>query len=233
MKYNFFNSFLKKQKQYFVDKTNKNEDKTVLKFLESLCKSKKFKYLEVGSGRGRFPLKITTMFENIDIECFEINQDLAKITSENGLATSIGDAINLPYKSESFDILHCSHVVEHFKYPEITQLLDQLFRVTKQFGYVIIRSPLLHPGFYLDIDHVRPYPPETILNYFKNTQQQKVGQANVKMIKCWYRRENCKIYNIESAGWKYLINAFLAFSWSLLGIPFSKKNGYVLILQKL
>jgi ubiquinone/menaquinone biosynthesis C-methylase UbiE len=233
MKLKFISLFFLKQKQIFINEANNHEDKSVIKFLNGLEKNKKCRYLEVGSGFGRFPLKIKKLFKNIEIECFEINRDLAKITLDNGLHTTVGDAVFLPYSNENFDVLHCSHVIEHFKYPEITNLLDQLVRVVKTSGYIIIRSPLLHPDFYLDIDHIRPYPPETILNYFNNQQQQIVGRGKVKLINCWYRRQNYKIFNIGTSKIKYFINAFLAFLWTFIKFPFSKKNGYIIILQKI
>lgn len=226
------NSFFLNQKQKFVDKTNNNEDREVIKFLNSLSKENKFKYLEVGSGLGRFPIKIKELFTNLDIECLEINSDLAKITEARGLKTTVSDAVKFPFNDENFDILHCSHIIEHFKYPDVANFLDEIIRITKNNGYIIIRSPLMHPDFYLDIDHIRPYPPETILNYFNNAQQQKVGAGNVKVIKCWYRKENLKLHNIVSSRIKYFINAILAILWVYIKFPCAKKNGYVLILQK-
>lgn len=226
------NSIFLKQKEKFINEANNHEDWEVVKFLNTLEKNKTWQYLEIGSGMGRFPLKIRNIFTNLNIECLEVNPDLVKITSDQGLETIVGDALHLPYSDESFDVIHCSHVIEHFKYPEVTELLDQLTRVVKTTGYIIIRSPLWHSDFYLDIDHVRPYPPETILNYFKNRQQQKVGQGDFKIIKCWYRRQNLKIFNVGSSKTKYFVNALLAFLWTYIRFPFSKKNGYVLILQK-
>ena len=227
------NLFILKQKQKFIEEARNHEDRVVIKFLNTLDKNKDWNYLEVGSGLGRFPLKIRDMLKNINIECLEINPDLSEITKAQGLKTTVGDVV-LPHYSEGiFDVIHCSHVIEHFKYPEITELLEQLMRVTKKYGYIIIRSPLWHSDFYLDIDHVRPYPPETILNYFDNKQQQKVGKGGLRVVSCWYRRENYKIYNIGPSKIKYFSNALLTLLWTYFRFPFSKKNGYVLILQKI
>lgn len=228
----YFKQFFLKQKQKFLDEGNNHEDREVIKFFNSLG-DVEVKYLEVGSGLGRFAIKVKKDYKKFNIECLEINPALAKITSEQGLNTVVASATSLPYSNESFDVVHCSHVIEHFKYPEITQVLDELVRVTKKGGYIIIRSPLMHPDFYLDIDHVRPYPPETILTYFNNEQQQKVGNAQLKQILCWYRRQNLKIFNIGSSQIKYSINSILAVLWTHLRFPFSKKNGYILILQKI
>lgn len=225
--------FFEKQKEKFINSANDHEDYIVVDFLNQLDNGKQWDYLEVGSGLGRFPIKIKKIFAKLNIECLEVNPDLAKVTESNNLKTTISNAVNLPYSDNSFDILHCSHVIEHFKYPDVARFLDELVRVTKNNGYIIIRSPLMHPGFYLDIDHVRPYPPETIFNYFKNEQQQIVGHGRIKAVKIWYRKENARISNIGLSKTKYFINALLALSWTYVKFPFSKKNGYILILQKL
>ncbi len=225
--------FFDRLKRKFYEESYSYEDKPVLKFFRLLSPERQYKYLEVGSGTGRFPLKIRDLYKNIDIECVEINQDLVNKINDQGLKTLCADVTSLPYPAENFDIIHCSHVIEHFKYPEISTVLDQLVRITKSGGYIILRSPLMHPDFYLDIDHVRPYPPETITNYFSNQQQQKVGVGNLKVVTCWYRRGNCKFQNAGLSKAKIFINRLLALLWTYLKFPFSKKNGYVLILQKI
>ncbi len=227
------NRFLEKQKEIFLNKSFSREDQPVLNFFESLKKNKNLDYLELGSGMGRFPLKLKNIYKEIKIECVEINPDLAKETNDKGLKTTVATATSLPFKDQNFDIVHCSHLIEHLGFPDITNALDEIVRVTKPNGYIIIRSPLMHPDFYWDIDHIRPYPPETILNYFKNRQQQKIGESNLKEILCWYRRENCKIYNIGFSKIKNITNGLLALLWTYFKLPFSRKNGYVLILQKI
>ncbi|MBL7057787.1 class I SAM-dependent methyltransferase [Patescibacteria group bacterium] len=231
-----FNLGLEKMLTIFKEKINEKsfneEDKKILLFFNSLVKNKQYKYLEVGSGEGRFPFLIEKLYTNFKIECLEINQDLAKATISSGLATTIGDISKMPYNDESFDIVHCSHVIEHLGYPEISFALNHLIRVVKINGYVIIRSPLWHKGFYLDIDHIRPYPPETILNFFKNRQQQKTGVGNFEVVNLWYRRGQLKIYNIGLSKVKYYTNGLLALLYSYFKFPFSNKNGYILILKK-
>jgi SAM-dependent methyltransferase len=226
------NCFFEKQKQVFFEKGFSREDQPVLSFFESLKGNKNLKYLELGSGLGRFPLKLKNIYKEIEINCIEINPDLAKKTSDKGLETIISNATSLPFKDRHFDIVHCSHLIEHLGFPEIATALDEMVRVTKINGYIIIRSPLMHPDFYWDIDHVRPYPPETILNYFRNQQQQKTGGNNLKEILCWYRRGNYKIHNIGFSKIKYIINGLLALLWTYFKFPFSRKDGYVLILEK-
>lgn len=229
---NFLKNFFQEQKQKFLDEGYLQEDRVVFGFLNKL-NNKNCRYLEVGSGLGRFPLKLKKKYKTLNIECIEINPNLAKITAGNGLRTVVGDVKKMPFENESFDVVHCSHVIEHFSYPQIARVLDELVRVAKKSAYIILRSPLMHKDFYLDIDHVRPYPPETILSYFYNQQQQKVGKANLQIIHCWYRRENFKLVNIGISKIKYFFNALFAFLWMYIKFPFSRKNGYVLILKKI
>lgn len=209
--------------------TFKNEDKPVFDFLAN-HQNKNLKYLEAGFGLARFLDVISKKF-GLVISGIEINSDLVRMAKSNGYDVVEGNILAMPFSDSIFDIVHCSHVIEHFKYPEIIQVLDELFRVVKKGGYVILRSPLMNQNFFDDIDHVRPYPPESIMNYFNNPQQQIVGGYKIKEISRWYRTENCKVILTN----KYLnivVNLFFSVAWILFRFPHSKKNGYVLILQK-
>jgi len=216
-------------------KTIEKEDSPVLEFLSDLSKKMNYKYLEVGAGTGRFPLKIknSSEFKNIDISCLEINDNLVQKLKENGLNTVQGSVLNMPFKDNAFDILHCSHVIEHFSYPDVVTFLEEMFRIVKKNGFVIIRSPLMHYGFYNDIDHVRPYPPKTIMQYFNNPQQQKTGSKNIQLVKDWYRREASSVGSNNNFKGAWHISLLLKILWIKFNWPRSKPNGYVAIFKKI
>src|SRR3989344_2908886 len=117
--------------------SDRQEDAPVLDFLRTL-EDKKYDYLEVASGRGRFALAVRSKFQNFNIRCLEINHDLAVLTSHEGLETIEKNILENGLISETFDIIHASHIVEHFKYPEVTLFLDEMFRLVKKDGYIII-----------------------------------------------------------------------------------------------
>ena len=214
-------------------KTFKKEDAIVLGFIDDLkITNSKTNYLEVGSGLCRFPLIIKNRYKNFNLKCLEKNKDLVGFGIKNGLNVIVGDVIKMNFIDHEFGIIHCSHVIEHLEYRNITDSLNEMFRILKPNGYLIIRSPLMHIGFYSDIDHIRPYPPEAILNYFNNNQQQKVGKHNVLEVVRWYRREASLYYNSESSFTK-IINLLFKLSWLIFGFPKSKPNGYVLVLKKI
>lgn len=219
----------KKLIENYQNKTIANEDAPVLSFLNTLTNNN-YEYLEVGSGLGRFPLLLKSKNYPLNITCLEINEKLANDLRSQGFKVIQGSILESPFPENSFDVVHCSHVIEHFGYPDVIKLLDYLVSITKTNGHIIFRSPFMHPGFYNEIDHIRPYPPKTILSYFNNPQQQIKGTGRVKLITNWTRREAASINNNLKG--IYYINLLLKFLWTKFNWPKAKANGYVAIFKK-
>jgi SAM-dependent methyltransferase len=55
----------------------------------------------------------------------------------------IGDAVSLPFRPESFDSAVCTEVLEHCEYPQ--KVIDEIYRILKAGGYVVISVPFLCP----------------------------------------------------------------------------------------
>lgn len=223
-----------------------NEDLPILDFLNTLDKNKSYTFLEVGSGLCRFVDKIKDIYPNLDIVCFEINPDLAEIAISKGYNVINGDILKNTLNSNQYDIVHCSHVIEHFKYPDIIFVIDELLRITKLDAYCIIRTPLMSYSFYFDIDHVRPYPPEAIINYLNNVQQQKKGKNKIEIEKIWYRTEAKQYCKLDKNSFFFIlpfrsfinkridwINIKFIESWNKYRFPATKPNGYVMITKKI
>ena len=223
-----------------------NEDLTVLDLLDSLIDNR-VDYLEVGSGLCRFPKKISKIYKNLNISCVEINPSLAEIAKNEGYGVINTDFLNNGLPDNNFDVVHCSHVIEHFRYPDIIHIVDELLRVTKIGGYLVIHSPLMWKGFYDDIDHVRPYPPEAILNYLYNPQQQVQGRNKITVEKIWYRTMPKQFDMVDRTNFIYclkltrrIVDIFVSYInkiniklWNSLRWPASKPNGYVMIIKKI
>jgi len=223
-----------------------DEDRSVINLIKSLPPEKTFTFLDVGSGLCRFPIKLKKEHYNLDIHCLDINSKSIRIAEENGFESHNESFLNNSLPDEGFDIVHCSHMIEHFGYPEIIHVIDELLRITHTGGYLIIRSPLLWEHFYDDIDHIRPYPPASILNYLGNPQQQVVGKNKVDVVNIWYRsrairlsyaREESPIHHFKvtrklNACRVNFINRQLKRMWNRFRWPASKYDGYVMILKK-
>lgn len=76
-----------------------------------------------------------------------------------------GSITAMPYGNNSFNGIHCSHVVEHLTPDEVYLFMKEVERCIKRKGLLVISAPLMWAGFYNDLSHTRPYPPEVFINY--------------------------------------------------------------------
>jgi predicted SAM-dependent methyltransferase len=51
------------------------------------------------------------------------------------------DALFLPFKNESFDLIYLGHVIEHFSKNNVKKLLREMYRILKQEGKLVIDTP--------------------------------------------------------------------------------------------
>jgi SAM-dependent methyltransferase len=117
--------------------------------------------LDVGCGRGRFM--------QFDPDCMvgvERNPEtLQRISERKKLKLVRADALNLPFRNDSFQGVHCAHLIEHFFPDDAYQLLREIGRVIEREGILIIRTPIMWKHFYDDFTHIKPYNPPALLQY--------------------------------------------------------------------
>jgi ubiquinone/menaquinone biosynthesis C-methylase UbiE len=211
------------------------EHRRISKIIQSLFADKKIRLLDIGSGMCSFLQYARKQHSNIEFAAVDINTDLVNVAKNLGFDSQQASITKLPFEDCSFDIVHCSHVIEHLQYPDIATALDEIFRIVKKDGLIIIRSPLaINHRFFNDIDHVRPYPPLAIISYFSNPQQQKTGAYSIKEISRYYTRVAFEInyyryYNFLTR----ILNIIFKISWTYIRFPFSKPNNYGLFIKKL
>lgn len=215
---------------FYGKQTEKREDRAILDFLHRIDDKEKL-YIEIGAGLGRF---IRLVKERYQLRCYavEINNDLANKVEQMGVETYNINFLDNKFPENHFDVVHCSHVIEHVAYPQIIRFLDELIRITKPGGHIIVRSPLLTADFFTCIDHIRPYPPKAILDYYSNPQQQVTGKHSISSVKIRLRRG---AYQVNPYSYSLLfrsINLLFKLLWSLFGFPFSKPDGYMAIFIK-
>lgn len=64
------------------------------------------------------------------------NSDIVIQKIKNEIKDSyVGDAMNLPFKSDSFDLVFSEGLIEHFQNPE--KIIKEMFRVTKKGGFFV------------------------------------------------------------------------------------------------
>ena len=68
------------------------------------------------------------------------NLDYVSADLDSPLAMVKADIMNIPYKDDSFDVILCSHVLEHVA--DDQKAMRELFRVLMPGGWAILQSPV-------------------------------------------------------------------------------------------
>ncbi len=99
--------------------------------------------LEPGSGTGRDGIRLARLGANVFLlDYSEKSLQLAKNYLKNGksgVQMIMADALNTPFKDESFDIIFHQGLLEHFKNP--SPLIKENYRILKKDGLLIIDVP--------------------------------------------------------------------------------------------
>ncbi|MDI6631666.1 MAG: glycosyltransferase, partial [Thermoanaerobacteraceae bacterium] len=120
--------------------------------------------LDIGCGEGLF----LEMLREIGIEGEGIDLDpvVVEKARAKGLRVKVASALeHLARHQEVYDGMMLGHIIEHFSGPDAVKLLYYCARALRGGGIIAIQTPnFLKPevpvhNFWLDITHVRPYPP--------------------------------------------------------------------------
>jgi ubiquinone/menaquinone biosynthesis C-methylase UbiE len=96
--------------------------------------------LDVGCGTGKFTLRLQNINSNfklhgVDLSEVMIKKAQAKVRDQS-IEFQVGDVENLPYESDTFDVITCSNSFHH--YPNQRGALLEMHRVLKDGGKVMI-----------------------------------------------------------------------------------------------
>ncbi len=96
--------------------------------------------LDVGCGSGRYLTNFLPLGKTFGVD---VSQEMLRVANENtlGKATLVhADAENLPFESNTFDVVVCSNLLENLNGPEDSpvKVVQEMFRVTKKGGIAIV-----------------------------------------------------------------------------------------------
>ena len=143
--------------------------------------------LEIGCGTGLFTGKVSDMTK-CNIIAIDISDDLLKIAKEKQptIDFRIGDAMNLDFPENKFDVIYGSSVLHHL---DMEKAYKEFYRVLKPGGRIIFAEPnMLNPQIFIqkNVPFIKKYlgdsPDETAIVRWKTKKQlQIIGYTNVNI----------------------------------------------------
>lgn len=192
--------------------------------------------LDIGAGNGYF----SEYCNRTDFFLLDGNKDNVDYLLNKYPHSHYGKLPNLPFKNLFFDVIHCSHVIEHLEPQELYITLKEMDRCLNDGGYIIISTPLLWENFYADLSHLKPYNPWLFYKYLTPVNGQILTRERIsqhyKVKELQYRFREIPImesfYNSRN---NMLIKCviFLIKMLHRLGLRRYEKTGYTIVLQKL
>lgn len=132
------------------------------------------KILDVGAGNGRLALRLAKL--GAEVTALDVSEEmLNKIKIKNlklKINTVIGEAEDLPFEDESFDIVIATFLIVHLK--SLTRFFDEVYRVLKPNGLFLVtninqrKAPEIKIG--KDVVEVESYyhRPESVVEELEN-----------------------------------------------------------------
>ncbi|HNQ67616.1 MAG TPA: class I SAM-dependent methyltransferase [Bacteroidales bacterium] len=191
--------------------------------------------LDIGTGEGSF----AKHFNRDDFYLFDGNQLSVELLKQEYKNFFYGKLPVLPFEDNKFDLIHCSHVVEHLEPQVFYESLKEMDRCLRNNGYLVISTPLMWDKFYDDLSHLKPYNPNIISKYLTaqtgmNYTRDKISES-YQLVELKFRYHEvffAEKFSID--GNKFaakILKKFISLSYRL-GLRQYEKNGYTIVLKK-
>lgn len=197
--------------------------------------SKDSRVLDIGAGAGAFP----AYCQRDDFYLFDGNQQTVDELKKKYNHVVCGLLPKLPFESNFFDVIHCSHVVEHLEPQVFYDTLVEMDRCLKDGGCLVISAPLMWSGFYDDLSHIKPYSPNIYKNYLCSGN--KISRTR-NFISSSYIQEQLvyrylatnSFFNFYNTKSSKIVTFFVKVLNKLKnkGFSFLEKTGYTIVLKK-
>jgi SAM-dependent methyltransferase len=230
-------SILSKVKQMLhLLEADHNEQTKITRMLDPL--SRDLRVLDVGCGLGK-KYELLQSIGFTDITGVEKNTVLVEANTQSGRHVIGTEDFFQNYGGSEFDLLVMSHVIEHFQWDELLAFMESYLGLLRDDGYLLIVSPIYHSLFYGDFDHVKPYLPHAIRNFFGSMEQLQTYPRNkLELVDISFRRAPFGLVFFRSLYIQginrvpRLVNFFLAFLFKLSFRTFGKTTGWIGLFRK-
>lgn len=129
------------------------------------------KILDFGCGDGLMAHFVKYYFPQADVYGIDPSQDSIEVAQEaysHITFSSFYDDEPIPFANNSFDLIYAAGVFHHIPFEEHEHFLQELYRITKPGGYVVIME-------------LNPLNPATVITFKRNPIDQ-----NAHMMTPWY-----------------------------------------------
>jgi SAM-dependent methyltransferase len=168
--------------------------KFVVSIIEQQIKCDGLTVLDLGSGEGG-TTKILAKNNNVFSIDISLTRLLRQADHENNLYRVNGDALRVPLKNESFELIILQDVIEHVKSP--AELIDSLYTLLKKDGILYLSTPNRFSMFNFIADphwgmpFVSVLKRETIKKYFlKNFRKNDSKREDAAQLLSLYELDN-------------------------------------------
>lgn len=174
----------------------------LIKVREIFSKYRARRILDIGMGDGGFSVILKEAVDAEEIYGVDISEKAVQIANKKSIkAFKVNLNIDsLPFKDEYFEAIHCGEIIEHLFDPD--HLLDELYRVLKKKGILVITSPNLaswHGKIELLLGY-QPYAHEVSLRYNVGRIKRRVLEGASGHIRAHTKKslvELLRIHNFE------------------------------------
>lgn len=220
LKLYYFSSLSKEKTDYYQRKIRNTEWDAIKQYIPN-----KSKFLDVGCGAGYSLIKAQ---EELECLCFGVDPDPGghgvgrynELDSELNIKKGVSE--NLPFEDESFDVVFCSHVLEHVI--DEQKSLEEIKRVLKPEGTLIIGMPTATMSWisffteYLFTTHQRLF--NLLFGYIPFINAKKISIVNFFLPPSHsYPRAKTILYDFKHykvSNWKKIVEKVFAIKQTLL-----------------
>ena len=189
--------------------------------------------LDVGCGRAWIAEKLITKKNficSLDISFINPDKALSLYPAENHSAV-VADALQLPFKDNSFDCIISSEVIEHVEKPD--NFIAELFRCVKPGGSLIITTPYKEViKYYLCIHCNKPTPINAHLHSFDEEKLKNLYTAPDLEKFEWHSFGNKVLLHLRT---HVILKYFPFWLWKLIDSSFNlliNKQVHILAIYK-
>ncbi|ASJ09324.1 ubiquinone biosynthesis protein UbiE [Thermococcus siculi] len=130
----YFDRIAHRYDDWYRTKTGSYVDRTEKRLVFSMLRSKSGRALDLGCGTGNYTLELKR--RGFDVIGLDASEGMLEIARSKGLNCVRGDAYNLPFPDNSFDLVLSVTMFEFIHEPE--KVVREIHRVLKPGGEVLI-----------------------------------------------------------------------------------------------